>query len=222
MRVLIIEDEPRLAGNIAQMLKERGSYAVDVCTDGLDGRHMALSDPYDLILLDLLLPKVNGLDILRALRDAGRRTAVLLLTARDGTDDIVRGLDLGADDYLTKPFEMGELLARCKALIRRVYDRPDPTISIGELRVNTAARSVRFRGKDVALSAMEYRLLEYLALRAGELVSKEDILEHLYDFDSERFSNVIEVYISTLRKRLSPEMIQTRRGQGYILREAEK
>ena len=222
MRVLIIEDEKRLARNIAQLLKDKSSFAVDIANDGEDGQHMAMTGPYDLIILDLMLPKVDGLQILRRLRAKGDRTPVLILTARGTTDDIVRGLDLGCDDYLTKPFEIGELLARCKALIRRAYDRPNPVMAIGELQIDTATRAVTFRNKTQFLPAMEYRLLEYLAMRAGEVVSKEDILEHLYDFDSERFSNVVEVYISSLRKRFGPSLIRTVRGQGYVLMQVEE
>lgn len=221
MRVLIIEDEARLARNIGKVLKEQISYAVDISTDGEDGRHMALSNPYDLIILDLMLPKVGGLDILKALRSEGSRTPVLVLTARDKTRDIIEGLDLGCDDYMTKPFEMAELAARCKALIRRAYDRPNPVIEIGGLYINTTTRLVTFEGHTARLPAMEYRLLEYLAVRASELVSKADILDHLYDFDSEKFSNVVEVYISSLRKRFDPgprhRLIHTVRGQGYVL-----
>jgi two-component system response regulator PhoP len=221
MRVLIIEDEVRLARNVAQVLREDASYAVDISTDGEDGLHMARSNPYDLIILDLMLPKLGGIEILRSLRADGHRTAVLILTARDSTEDVKRGLDLGGDDYLTKPFDMGELVARCKALIRRAYNQPSPVIAVGPLRINTAAHSVTFKGKATLVGAMEYRLLEYLAVRAGEVVSKEDLLEHLYDFDSEKFSNVIEVYISSLRKRFDPgprhRLIHTVRGRGYVL-----
>ena len=224
MRVLIIEDEERLARNIARVLAESVSYAVDISTDGEDGLHMARSNPYDLIILDLMLPKVPGLNILKALRAEGRRTPVLVLTARDSSADVTRGLDLGGDDYLTKPFDMNELVARAKALIRRAYNRPEPVIAVGEMRINTATRAVTFRGKTSRLTAMEYRLLEYLAMRAGEVVSKADLVEHLYDFQSENFSNVIEVYISSLRKRFDPgprhRLIHTVRGQGYVLGEA--
>jgi two-component system response regulator PhoP len=224
VRVLIVEDEARLARNIARVLQEMASFAVDISTDGEDGRHMALSSPYDLIILDLMLPKVGGLDIMRRLRSKSRLTPVLILTARDATADVIQGLDLGSDDYMTKPFDMGELVARCKALVRRAYDRPNPVIRIGDLAINTAARTVSFRGKATPLPAMEYRLLEYLAMRAGQVVSKEDIVEHLYDFDSEKFSNVIEVYISALRRRFDPgpkhTLIHTARGQGYLLGEA--
>jgi DNA-binding response OmpR family regulator len=220
MRVLVVEDEVRMARNVAQLLQERLSCAVDVSTDGEDGWHMAKTNPYDLVVLDLMLPKIGGLEIIKRLRAAQNRTPVLVLTARDSTEDIVQGLDLGCDDYLTKPFEIAELVARCRALIRRSYDHPEPTIVVGELRINTASRVVTYRKQAGVLSAMEYRLLEYLAMRAGEVVSKEDILEHLYDFDTERFSNVVEVYISSLRKRFSPELIHTVRGQGYVLGEA--
>jgi DNA-binding response OmpR family regulator len=143
------------------------------------------------------------------------------LTARDTTAEIRRGLDQGADDYLTKPFDMGELVARCRAIIRRAYDRPSPVIAVEGLKINTATHTVTWRGKTTRLAAMEYRLLEYLAMRAGEVVSKTDILDHLYDFGSENYSNVIEVYISSLRRRFDPgprhRLIHTVRGQGYVL-----
>ncbi len=223
MRVLIVEDEVRLARNIAKVLRETTLYAVDIATDGEDGLHQGLSESYDLIVLDLMLPKIDGLEILRRLRREGRRVPVLILTARDTTQDIIRGLDAGSDDYLTKPFDMGEFLARCKALVRRTYDRPDPVVHIGELSVDTAGRNVTLRGQRIPLRAMEYRLLEYLALRAGQVVSKTEILEHLYDFNAETFSNVIEVYVSALRRKLdtgSPyALIRTVRGQGYVIGE---
>jgi len=221
MRVLIVEDEHRLARNIAKSLTDVTSFAVDISHDGEDGQHKALSTPYDLIILDLMLPKINGLTILQTMRRRGRHTPVLILTAKDTTDDIIRGLNLGSDDYLTKPFEMAELIARCRALMRRMYDRPNPVIEVGELSINSANHTVLFRGEQVVLPAMEYRLLEYLALRAGQLVSKTEIIEHLYDFDSENFSNVVEVYISNLRRRFDPgphrALIHTVRGQGYII-----
>lgn len=223
MRVLIIEDEDRLARNLAQAIAETTSYAVDISSDGEDGQHEALSNPYDLIVLDLMLPKVPGLDILARLRREGNRVPVLILTAKDASEDIVRGLDAGSDDYLTKPFDMGEFLARCKALVRRAYDRPDPVVRVGGLSLNTSSRAVTLRGQRIALRAMEYRLLEYLMLRAGQIVSKEEILEHLYDFNAESFSNVIEVYISALRKKIvaasARVSIRTIRGQGYVIEE---
>ncbi|MEN6427892.1 MAG: response regulator transcription factor [Phycisphaerales bacterium] len=223
MRVLIVEDEARLARNIAKALRETASYAVDISTDGEDGRHQALSNHYDLIVLDLMLPKVGGLEILQSLRRQGSRVPVLILTARDTTQDIIEGLDSGSDDYMTKPFEMGELLARCKALVRRTYDRPNPVVCVGKLSLDTSSRIVALRGQRIPLRAMEYRLLEYLMLRAGQIVSKEEIVEHLYDFNEENFSNVIEVYISLLRKKLDVDSaqvsIRTIRGQGYVIEE---
>jgi DNA-binding response OmpR family regulator len=224
MRVLIVEDEAKLARNIAKAIKETTSYVVDVSTDGEDGYHQALTNPYDLIILDLMLPGVGGLEILSNLRKHGNRVPVLILTARDTTQDIVRGLDSGSDDYMTKPFEMAELVARCKSLVRRTYDRPDPVVRVGKLAIDTSSRVVTARRQRVSLRAMEYRLLEYLVLREGQIVSKEEILEHLYDFNAETFSNVIEVYISMLRRKLdahfSCTVIRTVRGQGYVFEES--
>jgi len=223
MRVLIIEDEIKIARNITRVLDGEYSWAVDISTDGEDGRHMAMTNPYDLIILDLGLPKINGIEILRDLRKNGKTTPVLILTARDDTQDIVQGLESGSDDYMVKPFDMRELMARCQALVRRSYSRVDPVIKIAGLSINTAKHQVIYRKKSVRLSAMEYRLLEYLAMRAGEVVSKADIVEHLYSFGSENFSNVVEVYICSLRKKLgsgqSGEVIHTLRNQGYVLGE---
>jgi DNA-binding response OmpR family regulator len=224
MRILVVEDEARVARNIAMFLREQANYAVDVSGDGEDGLHLATTNPYDLVILDLMLPKVDGWSILRQLRANGNDTPVLVLTARDATEDVVRGLEEGGDDYLTKPFEMAELAARCKALIRRGHGRAAPVLRVGSLEINSSARKVTLDGRIVLMHAMEYRLLEYLAMRAGEVVSKADILEHLYDFDSENFSNVIEVYISSLRRKLDPgpghKLIHTVRGAGYMLGEA--
>lgn len=217
MRVLIIEGEPRLARNIAHVLRTGAAFVVDICFNGIDGLHMALTNPHDLVILDLLLPDMDGLDILKSLRDRGRKMPVLALSARNATEDVVRGLDLGCDDYLTKPFRPDELVARCRALIRRCYDRASPVLSVGDLSINTATREITCKGDRQRLPATEYRMLEYLAMRAGEVVPKEDIIEHLYDFGSDRFSNVIEVYVSMLRKRFGPEIITTVRGQGYVL-----
>ncbi|MCU0725057.1 MAG: response regulator transcription factor [Planctomycetes bacterium] len=221
MRVLIIEDEAPLARSVARALREESSYAVDIALNGEDGLHLALTEPYDLVLLDLQLPKLDGLRVLREVRARGSRIPVLILTARDLKSDVVSGLDLGADDYLTKPFDILELLARCRALIRRGYDRPDPILRCGAIEIDTRARSVRVSGKRVELSAMEYRLLEYLALREGELVTREEIETRLYGQDALHDSNVVEVHISNLRKRLGPEVahsaLRTVRGQGYML-----
>ena len=226
MRALIIEDELKLARNIAKALEESTSFVVDISTDGEDGRHMALSNSYDLIILDLMLPKIHGLEILQHLRRKGHRTPVLILTARDATQDVIQGLDLGCDDYLTKPFEMGELTARCKAMVRRSYNRPNPLLQVGDLVLNAASRLVTFRGQPIPLPAMEYRLLEYLVLRSGQIVSKEEIIDHLYDFHSETFSNTVEVYISSLRRKIDPGprhvLIHTIRGRGYLIGEITK
>ena len=223
MRVLIIEDEVKIARNITRVLDEEYSWAVDICTDGEDGRHMAMTNSYDLIILDLGLPKIGGIELLRDLRASGMTTPVLILTARDDTRDIIEGLETGGDDYMVKPFDMRELMARCKALARRSYGRAAPVIEIGGISIDTARHQVMFRGRVVRLSAMEYRLLEYLAMRAGEVVSKADIAEHLYSSYSENFSNVVEVYVCSLRKKLGSgpnrEVIHTLRNQAYVLGE---
>lgn len=223
MRVLIVEDEIKLARNIARVLDEEYSWAVDISTDGEDGRHMAMKNPYDLIILDLSLPKMSGLDILRDLRRSEITTAVLILTARDAVSDVIRGLEAGSDDYMVKPFDMRELIARCRALVRRSYNRSAPVIQIADMSIDTSRHQVTVCGKSVRLSAMEYRLLEYLAMRAGDVVSKTDIMEHMYNFCSENFSNVVEVYICSLRRKLGSvsksKLIHTFRSQGYLLGE---
>jgi two-component system response regulator PhoP len=223
MRVLIIEDEIKIARNITRVLDEEYSWAVEICTEGEDGRHMAMTNPYDLIILDLGLPKIDGMKILKDLRAKGMITPVLILTARDDTHEIIHGLETGSDDYMVKPFDMRELMARCKALVRRSYGQAAAVIEIGDISINTAKHQVIVRDSSVRLSAMEYRLLEYLAMRAGEVVSKTDITEHLYSSYSENFSNVVEVYISSLRKKLGSqpnhEVIHTLRNQGYVFGE---
>jgi DNA-binding response OmpR family regulator len=222
MRVLIVEDERRLAENIARSLRESASYAVDVALDGEDGLYMAQSNPYDLVVLDLMLPKIDGLTLLKRLRAEGAEMPVLILTARDDKESVVTLLNAGADDYLAKPFDLGELLARAKALIRRGKGQSAAVLRVGEIEINTANLTVRRKGELVTLTAMEYRVLEYLAHRPGAVVSKTELLEHLYDFNWERFSNVIEVYISGLRRKLEDnsdaKLIHTLRGQGYMLR----
>jgi DNA-binding response OmpR family regulator len=222
MRVLIIEDEKRLAGNIARSLRESAGYAVDCAYDGEEGLYMAESNPYDLVVLDLMLPRIDGQIVLERLRKAGQPSPVLVLTARDERESVISLLNAGADDYVTKPFDLGELIARAKALIRRGKGQSSSALEASDVQIDTAKRQVTRRGKPVILAAMEYRVLEYLAHRKGAIVSKTELLEHLYDFNWERFSNVIEVYISGLRRKLddrSGELIQTLRGQGYRLRE---
>jgi two-component system response regulator PhoP len=222
MRVLVIEDEKRLAGNVARSMREGAGYAVDCAYEGEEGLYMAQSNSYDLVILDLMLPGLDGGSVLRRLRSAGHDVPVLVLTARDERASIVELLNAGADDYVTKPFDLGELLARAKALIRRGKGHGNPTLVVQDLEIDVNAQQVRRHGEAVSLSAMEYRVIEYLAHRKGAVVSKTELLEHLYDFNWERFSNVIEVYISGLRRKLDDrngELIQTLRGQGYLLRD---
>jgi DNA-binding response OmpR family regulator len=222
MRVLIVEDERRLAENVARSLRESAGYAVDVTFDGEEGLYMAGTNPYDLILLDLMLPKMDGLSVLRSIRRSGSAVPVLVLTARDEKESVVALLNAGADDYVAKPFDLGELMARVKALIRRGKGQSAAVLKVGDLEISTSDLTVRRKGKAVSLTAMEYRVLEYLAHRPGAVVPKTELLEHLYDFNWERFSNVIEVYISGLRRKLDDtgdvKLIHTLRGQGYMLR----
>ena len=222
MRALIIEDEGRLAENIARSLRESAGYAVDVAGDGQEGLFLAESNAYDIVLLDLMLPQMDGMQVLSRLREKKQQTPVLVVTARDDKESVVALLNAGADDYLTKPFDLGELLARAKALVRRGKGQGSPVLRVGDLEVNTVDRSVQRGGRLIALTAMEYRVLEYLAHRPGAVVSKTELLEHLYDYNWEKFSNVIEVYVSGLRRKLESgagsQLIQTVRGQGYVLR----
>jgi DNA-binding response OmpR family regulator len=221
MRLLIVEDETRLAENIARTLRETAGYAVDLASDGQEGLFLAESNAYDAIVLDLMLPKLDGLQVLKRVRESGQHTPVLVLTARDDKESVVTLLNAGADDYLTKPFDLGELLARTKALIRRGKGQPSPVLNIGDLQLNTVDRTVQRAGRQITLTAMEYRVLEYLAHRPRAVVSKTELLEHLYDYNWEKFSNVIEVYISGLRRKLDvgsqQPLIRTLRGQGYLL-----
>ncbi len=222
MRVLLIEDERRLAENIARTLRESAGYAVDVAGDGEEGLYLAESSEYDLIVLDLNLPKIDGHTLLTRFRKKGHATPVLVLTARDEKESVVRLLNAGADDYLAKPFDLGEFLARAKALVRRGKGQRSPLITIGDLKLDTVGRTVRRGQKEIALAPMEYRVLEYLSHRPKAVVSKTELLEHLYDYNWEKFSNVIEVYISGLRRKIddnhSVKLIHTVRGHGYVLR----
>jgi len=221
VRVLVVEDNVPIQKAVAKGLREAG-FAVDVSGDGEEGLWYATSNDYDVVVLDLMLPRVDGLTLLKRLRAAGRSTHVLILTARDTVQDRVLGLDLGADDYLVKPFAFEELLARVRALARRAYSAKTPQITVDDLRLETATRRV-WRGDDeVVLTSREYALLEYLAMRAGEAVSRTDIWEHVYEFHSEAHSNVVDVYIGYLRKKVErpdrPPLIHTIRGVGYSLR----
>ena len=221
MRVLLVEDEPDAARMVAKGLREQ-AYAVDVVGDGEKATYQALIADYDAIVLDVLLPLKNGLEVCRELRREGFSAPILMLTARDAVEARIAGLDSGADDYLTKPFEFGELLARLRALIRR-GSRPllPERLRIAYLELDTRAHRVTKRGKDVPLTAREYALLEYLARRCGQVVGRAEISEHVWDESYEPFSNVIEVYVRRLRRKLddpdAESLIRTRRGEGYEL-----
>lgn len=222
MRVLVIDDEKRLAENLSKTLRELGSFAVDVALDGEEGLFLAGDGSYDLIVLDLMLPKLNGLQVVTSHRQEGHKTPILILTARDDKRSTIDLLNAGADDYLSKPFDLGEFMARVKALVRRGKGLHTPVLRVADLELNSVTREVFRASKLVVLTPMEYRVLEYLSHRAGAVISKTELLEHLYDHNWEKFSNVIEVYVSGLRRKIDHEaenkLIHTHRGQGYSLR----
>lgn len=220
MRVLVVEDYQVIRDGLVEGL-EREGFAVDATGDGHEGKWFAENNDYDLILLDLMLPGCDGLEILRSLRSAGKSAPVLLLTARDDVADRVRGLDLGADDYLVKPFALAELMARVRALIRRRYGARNPLLTIDDLVIDTSARTVQRAQQIIALTQREYALLELLALKAGQVVSRSEIWEHLYSFADDSSSNVVEATVLRLRRKICPEgtrpLLHTRRGFGYLL-----
>jgi DNA-binding response OmpR family regulator len=217
MRVLIVEDERRLAVSLAKGLTAEG-LAVDVVHDGLEGLHRAGQGVYDLVVLDIMLPGMNGYRVCAALRAAGNEVPILMLTAKDGEYDEAEGLDTGADDYLTKPFSYVVLVARVKALLRRRGSAgASPVLRLGTLVLDTAARRVFREDTEVTLTAKEFAVLEQLAVRAGQVVGKPEILEHVWDFAYDGDPNIVEVYISTLRRKLGAAVIQTVRGAGYRL-----
>ena len=215
MRLLVIEDEVDLVRVIQQALEEEG-FSIDTAMDGEVGLSKARSWDYDAIILDIMLPRLDGFGVLRELRK-GKRTPVLLLTARDELADKVRGFDSGADDYVTKPFEIDELVARVRALIRRSANQPSPRIEVGDVEVDMAARTVTKDGRAVALTAKEYALVELLVLHRGKLVTRTMIYDHIYDEHDDTFSNVVDVYVANLRRKLGKDFIETRRGMGYIV-----
>lgn len=223
MRVLLVEDEVRLAENLVAALRDGPGLAVDWAADGLEGDMLASGGCYDLILLDLMLPKLDGLSLLKRLRARHDATPVLILTAKDGKAAIIQLLNSGADDYLSKPFDLGELIARAKALIRRGKGTPHPTLRAGDVELNTLEQTVHRAGALVDLSPTEYRILEYLIHNPRKVVSQRELLEHLYDYNWEHHSNVIEAHVSNLRKRLQASqpgagaVIETVRGRGYRL-----
>ena len=215
MRLLIVEDEEDLRRGLEQALREEG-YAVDAAGEGADALYKAETWDYDAIVLDIMLPGLDGWEILQRLRRK-KKTPVLLLTARDAVHDRVRGLDLGADDYLVKPFDLAELLARIRALIRRGADAPNPVMTLGPVSINTAARTVAVDGSGIALTAREYALIEYLALRRGKVVSRTELYDHLFAEEDESFSNLLDVHVCNVRRKLGKDFIQTRRGHGYVV-----
>jgi two-component system copper resistance phosphate regulon response regulator CusR len=220
MRILLVEDNGPLRLSMAQHLSEAG-YTVDQTADGREGLWMAQENNYALAILDLMLPGADGMDILRAIRTAKTNTGVLIITARDEIGDRVRGLDEGADDYLVKPFALDELLARARALLRRTFGQRQSTITVGNLEIDTHRRVAHRAGTQLELTSKEYSLLELLALRGGEVVSRADIWEQLYDFSDSTESNVTDVFIAHLRKKMElgdhTRLIHTRRGEGYVL-----
>ena len=215
MRVLVVEDEEDLRLGLEQALREEG-YAVDAAPDGAEGLYKAENWDYDAIVLDVMLPKLDGWQILEKVRKK-KKTPVLMLTARDGVRDRVKGLDLGADDYLIKPFNLVELLARVRALIRRSAGAPNPVLAFDNISVDTAARSVYVDKDPVNLTAREYALIEFLALRRGKVVSRTELYDHLFAEDDESFSNLLDVHVCNVRKKIGKDFIQTRRGHGYVI-----
>jgi DNA-binding response OmpR family regulator len=221
MRVLLVEDSPRLQNSVGVALRKSG-YAVDVSGDGSEGLYLATSNDYDVIVLDIMLPGLDGLSLLARLRQKGKSTHVLLLTAKDTVEDRVTGLRAGADDYLVKPFALDELLARVEALARRSYGVKDPLIRIGDIEIDPAQRTARREGIAIDLRPQEFSLLHYLALRRGTVVTRNEIESHIYDELAEPMSNVVESAVYRLRKKIDPpsgpSLIETRRGVGYLLR----
>lgn len=220
MRVLFIEDSARLQASVSRGLRKAG-YAVDASREGPEGLRLAETNDYDVVILDLMLPGLDGMSLLERLRAGGVTTHVLVLTAKDTLEDRVGGLSAGADDYLVKPFAFEELLARVQALCRRRYQHKDPGIVLGELRIDTAARRVTLKGHDVELTPREFMLLEYLAVRRGEVVPRAEIEAHIYGDTTELMSNAVDSAVCTLRKKITPPgalpLIRTRRGMGYVL-----
>jgi len=224
LRVLVVEDDSKLAAVLRQGLKEQG-FAADVARDGGRGLEMALATDYDAILLDVMLPGKNGFDLLRQLRSRGRSAPVLVLTARSAVDDRIRGLDLGADDYLAKPFDFKELLARLRAITRRLPVEPRTALKAADLELDRSSRQVQRGGKRIELTAKEFALLEYLMRKKGVVVTRGMILDHVWDMDYDGGSNLVEVYVNYLRRKIDhdfqPKLIHTVRGTGYVLREDE-
>lgn len=217
MRVLVVEDEPQLRARLCRALRA-AAYVVEEAAEGEDALHLGLTERYAAIVLDLGLPCMDGLSVLRRWREARTETPVLVLTARDSWRDRVEGLRAGADDYLGKPCQTEELLARVEALIRRSFGRAAATVRLGALEIDPAARRIRHRGEEVPLTAMEFRAIHYLGMSAGRVVSQAELMDHIYGAERERDSNVVEVLVSRLRRKIDPGVIETRRGHGYVAR----
>lgn len=215
MRLLLIEDEPDLLSGLTRALRREG-YSVDTAEDGEEGLFKALEIAYDAVILDVMLPRLDGWAVLARLREK-KSTPVMMLTARDATKDRVRGFDTGADDYLVKPFELEELQARLRALIRRSAGTSTPALVIGGVRIDTTNRTVKLAGEEVTLTSREYAVLEYLAIHRGRLVTRTTLYEHLYDESGDTLSNMMDVLIYNLRNKLGRDFITTRRGQGYSI-----
>jgi len=215
MRILVIEDEPRLLRNLAKALREEG-YAVDTADAGDDGLFMAESCDYDAIVLDVMLPHLDGWEVLKRLRQR-KETPVLMLTARDSSQDRVHGLDTGADDYLVKPYDLPELLARLRALIRRSAGKARPNIEVKDVVIDPRTRMVTRKGKTIALTAREYAILEYLALHRGEVITRTELYEHLFDENEDTLSNLVDVHVFSIRRKVGQGLISTRRGHGYCI-----
>jgi two-component system OmpR family response regulator len=215
MRVLVVEDEPDLLDSLSRALREDG-YAVDVAADGDEGLFKAQTYEYDALVLDIMLPGKDGWEVLRQLRQS-KKTPVLMLTARDGVRDRVRGLDTGADDYVVKPFNIAELLARLRALIRRCASQAQSRFEVGDLVIDTAARTVFRAAQQIVLTAREYALVEYMVLHRGKVVTRTMLYEHLFDEEDNTLSNLLDVHVSNIRKKLGHDFISTRRGHGYCI-----
>lgn len=215
MRLLIVEDEPDLLNVVSRMLREEG-YAVDTATDGEEGLYKARENDYDAVVLDVMLPVMNGFEVVKKLREK-KKTPVLMLTARGRIHDRVQGLDAGADDYLPKPFDLNELYARLRALIRRSAGDASNVIKIGDVTIDVAARTVKLVSQLIDLTAREYSLVEHLALRRGKVVTRTELYEHLFDENDASLSNLLDVHVSNIRKKLGHEFITTRRGHGYCI-----
>ena len=220
MRVLLVEDDDRVSGFVARGLREQ-SFAVDVAADGEDALFQASVNTYDVVVLDLMIPEVDGIEVCRRLRANGARMPVLMLTARDGVEDRIAGLDAGADDYLTKPFAFGELLARIRAILRRAGEIRPPTFAVADLLVDTRSRLVWRADREIPLTTKEYALLEFFVRNEGRVVGRAEIAEHVWDESYDPFTNVIEVYVNRLRRKIDEPfdnpLIHTRRGAGYVL-----